>query len=387
MSDLSNEFLKIFLDRGIVASNRPLPPIMRPTASPMLNFSLRGGIPQGVITGIIGETQGGKTTIALIAAAQALYEGETVIWLDFENSFPSGTAMALGIYKHPNLIVVRDGNAFEPKDETTAKKKKADGLKTGTDVLNAVIETLRHNIAIRDKNPEVKGIGLIVIDSLAMTSFRAVSEGNMDNNTVGYAAREWKKFANIIGPMLSTLGTSLITINHINRAIVSPGQNPESESGGRFWQYAFYTKIRTIGRAESTISDDGGVYVKIRFRIVKHKSSSLENEQAIYIYYAPNPEDSYIDISPDLASVGKEFEIFKNKEGKKISGPAAWYLNDEFIAKGFDSAVEKIRSDQNIFDTVANLVNEKIFEMLYSGGYHVEGGNEELEGEENEKEQ
>ena len=42
----------------------------------------------GKINGIIGESESGKTWIALHAAAQALREGRRVLYLDFEDSAP-----------------------------------------------------------------------------------------------------------------------------------------------------------------------------------------------------------------------------------------------------------------------------------------------------------
>lgn len=68
-----------------------------PTGLPALDEILGGGLPRGLITEAFGPWSGGKSFLALKAAAATQQAGGIAAWLDTEASFSPGLAKAVGV--------------------------------------------------------------------------------------------------------------------------------------------------------------------------------------------------------------------------------------------------------------------------------------------------
>jgi recombination protein RecA len=159
-----------------------------PTGSYLLDHALGvGGFPKGRIIEIYGPESSGKTSISLIAIAQAQKAGGTCAFIDIEHSLDSEWASKLGVDLN-NLYISQPD--------------------TGEDALE-ILDTLTQTSAL----------DIIVIDSVAALVPKAELEGDMGDAQMGAQARLMSQAMRKLAGVISKSNTCVIFLNQIRHAI------------------------------------------------------------------------------------------------------------------------------------------------------------------------
>jgi recombination protein RecA len=101
------------LSRRVPSALTPAPKMMRPAAATgiePLDDVLRGGLPIGAISEMVGPECSGRTSVALSFLAQMTQAGKACCWIDVANTFDPASAAAAGV-DLTRLLWVRCGVA------------------------------------------------------------------------------------------------------------------------------------------------------------------------------------------------------------------------------------------------------------------------------------
>jgi recombination protein RecA len=101
------------LSRKVPSALTPAPKMMRPVAATgiePLDDVLRGGLPIGAISEMVGPECSGRTSVALSFLAQMTQAGKVCCWIDVANTFDPASAAAIGV-DLTRLLWVRCGVA------------------------------------------------------------------------------------------------------------------------------------------------------------------------------------------------------------------------------------------------------------------------------------
>lgn len=163
------------------------------TGNLALDFVLGGGIARGRIAELFGLSQSGKTTTAVQACAQAMANGETVLYVDFEQALDVEYMMALGVDVNSPL--------FRPVP--------AANLEDGMQVASEAIRTGE--------------VSLAVFDSVAaMTPKKIVEENTESRTTAMERARLLGNELGKLNPVCAQTGCAAVFINH-ERDVIETG--------------------------------------------------------------------------------------------------------------------------------------------------------------------
>lgn len=110
------------LAHKIPSALTPAPKMMRPVAATgimPLDDLLKGGLPVGAISELVGAECSGRTSIALSLLAQMTRAGKVCCWIDVSNAFDPTSAAASGV-ELEQLLWVRCG-ATQPPSRTRSR--------------------------------------------------------------------------------------------------------------------------------------------------------------------------------------------------------------------------------------------------------------------------
>lgn len=193
------------------------------TGNIALDWILGGGLPRGRTTELYGPSQSGKTTTAVMAAAECQKLGLPVLYLDYEQALDTTYLNALG-------VDTEDRKLFLPYP--------ASSLEAGSDLATKAINTGK--------------IGLVIFDSVAaMTPAKIIDEDGESRTTGMERARLLTNLLNKMNPSLARTGTAAVFINHerteVNTGGGRPGMPPTKTTvGGTALKYYASTRVRFV---------------------------------------------------------------------------------------------------------------------------------------------
>ncbi len=197
-----------------------------------------GGFPRGRIIEIYGPESSGKTTLALMAVAQAQKLGGSAAYIDAEHAMDPAYAKALGV-DIDNLLIAQPDCGEEA-------------------------------LEITEKLVRSSAIDVIVIDSVAALVPKAEIEGEMGDSHMGLQARLMSQALRKLTAVVAQSKTTLIFINQIRNKIGVMFGNPETTTGGLALK--FYATMRLeIRRIENIKEGDVVVGARARVKVVKNK--------------------------------------------------------------------------------------------------------------------
>jgi len=212
-----------------------------------------GGYPKGRIIEIFGPESSGKTTMTLLAIAEAQKAGKKAAFIDAEHAIDPKWAQLLGVNLKDLVISQPDSGeqAFEILDHLTT---------TGL-------------------------FDLIVIDSVAALVPTVELEGTAYDQTIGAQARLMSKGLRKISGSLNKTGTTVIFINQIREKIGVMFGNPETTPGGRALK--FYSTMRLDIRLRERLKDkDVFIGQRVKIKVVKNKAAPPYKEAQPIINYS-----------------------------------------------------------------------------------------------------
>lgn len=173
-----------------------------------------GGVAEGKIVEIFGPESSGKSWLAMQLVAQAQKQGKQAAWLDPEFSFVGSWASRWGV----DLSTLIFGNDFD----------------CGEECLQYLLNMCRKKLA-----------DIIVLDSVAALIPKAELEHQLDERTMGEAARMMSISVKQIMQACASNGVTVIFINQIRDKIGVMFGNPETTPGGKALKFYASMRIRT----------------------------------------------------------------------------------------------------------------------------------------------
>lgn len=278
-----------------------------PTGSLLLDEAIGvGGYPKGRIIEVFGPESSGKTTMALLAIAQAQKEGGLTAFIDAEHAIDIKHAERLGVDLDKILVSQPDSG-------------------------EQALELVDHLVSTGE-------FSLIVIDSVAALTPIVELEGQMSDQTIGAQARLLSKSMRKLSGVISKTNTTVIFINQIREKVGVIFGNPEVTPGGRALKFA--SSLRLDIRIRERLKE-GNEYIgqRIKVKVVKNKMAPPYKEIETIIYY-----DKGINQSEEL------FELAVNKN--IINQAGSWYsYNDQKLSQGKKDSIKKL-NELNLFEEI-----------------------------------
>ncbi len=274
-----------------------------------------GGYPKGRIVEIYGPESSGKTTMALLAVAEAQKAGGYAAFIDVEHAIDPKHAKNLGVDLDKLLIAQPDSGeqALQLVDELTT---------TGQ-------------------------FSLIVIDSVAALTPLAELEGQMEDQTIGALARLMSKSMRKLAGTISKTNTVVLFINQIREKVGVIFGNPEVTPGGRGLKFAASLRL-DIRLRERIKEKDDQIGQKVKVKVVKNKMAPPFKEIETIIYYKDgiNQIEEIIELGTntgviDRAGAWYSFDGIKLGQGKI---EAAKYIIENNLQ---DALKEKLFNNQD----------------------------------------
>lgn len=199
-----------------------------------------GGFPRGRIVEIQGNAQGGKTTLALHAVAEAQKLGLNVLYVDAEHCLDVFYASEIG---------VDIGSMYINQPEYGEQ---------GLSIVDTAISS--------------KAFGLIVVDSVAALVPKRELEGDVGDSHVGLQARMMSQVCRKIGGSTRTTNTLVIFINQFRANIATTGFGGPTKiaAGGKALDYAS-SLILEVSKIQSLKEGDEHSGSKTSVSIKKNK--------------------------------------------------------------------------------------------------------------------
>lgn len=282
-----------------------------------------GGIPRGRIVEIYGPEASGKTTLTLHIIAQAQKNGGVCAFIDAEHAMDPSYASRIGI-NIDELVISQPDYGEQALD---------------------IAETLIRSNAV----------DVVVIDSVAALVPKAELEGDIGDAHVGLQARLMSQALRKLTPVVHKSKVCLIFINQIRQKIGGMAfANNETTSGGNALK--FYASVRLDIRRIATLKKgDEPFGNRISIKVVKNKVAPPFKKVEVDVLFGEG--------------ISKELDLLDAALAMNIVGQSgSWYtLGQEKLAQGRDNCLEKLKSDQALFDKIFLEVRKKIKEEVPAG--------------------
>lgn len=206
--------------------------------SPMIDYCLYGGIPEGRITEFSGAEGSGKTSSAFLIAAS--YQRTEIERHPLDVEWTDGTGI---VRSGPRYIVFLDNEGT--LDPTWARVFGYD-LSEKADVKTIVLRPEGQNAEeVFDMALDLLRtgeVGLLIFDSIATLVPAQIAEESMEKYQMGGIAKSLTRFANTALGLLRKYKATLIAINQV-RANMSGYGNPITTPGGYSWRHACSSRL------------------------------------------------------------------------------------------------------------------------------------------------
>lgn len=235
------------------ALTAPFPSI--PTGLASVDYGVLGigGFPRGRITEIYGPNSSGKSTLALMAVAEAQRSGGNAAYIDLENALDAKWMAKIGV-DVPALAVAQPECAEEAMDIADTL------ISSGT-------------------------VSILVIDSVAALVPRAELEGDYGEAHMGLQARLMSQALRKLSSRVRTTSTALLFINQIREKIGVMYGSPETTPGGR--ALGFYASVRIDVRRRADLKDGPNpIGHLVRVKAVKNRLGPPLRETEVTLHYA-----------------------------------------------------------------------------------------------------
>ena len=275
-----------------------------------------GGYPRGRIIEIFGPESSGKTTLAILAIAQAQKQGGIAAIIDAEHAFDRFYAEKLGVDVN-NLWISQPDNGEQA-------------------------------LEIADQLIRSSAIDIIVIDSVAALTPKAEIEGVMGEKQMGLQARLMSQALRKLTGTISKTKTTCIFINQLRDKIGVTWGSPETTTGGNALK--FYASVRIdIRRTSSIKNGEDIVGYNTKVKVVKNKVAPPFKKAEFEMTFGEG-----VSHSGEIVDLGVDLGIIK-KSG-------SWFSYDDTkLGQGRDAVKRLIDDNPELADELEAKIKAKLF--------------------------
>lgn len=275
-----------------------------------------GGYPRGRIIEIFGPESSGKTTLAILAIAQAQKQGGIAAIIDAEHAFDRFYAEKLGVDVN-NLWISQPDN--------------------GEQALEIAEQLIRSS-----------AIDIIVIDSVAALTPKAEIDGAMGDKQMGLQARLMSQALRKLTATISKTKTTCIFINQLRDKIGAMWGPSETTTGGNALK--FYASVRIdIRRMGSIKNGEDIVAYQTRVKVVKNKVAPPFKKAEFEMTFGEG-----VSHSGEILDLGVSLGII-NKSG-------SWFSYDNTkLGQGRDAVKRLIGDNPELADELEAKIKAKLY--------------------------
>ncbi len=275
-----------------------------------------GGYPRGRIIEIYGPESSGKTTLAILAIAQAQKQGGIAAIIDAEHAFDRFYAEKLGA-DVKNLYIAQPDNGEQA-------------------------------LEIADQLIRSSAIDIIVVDSVAALTPKAEIEGVMGEKQMGLQARLMSQALRKLTATISKTNTTCIFINQLRDKIGVMWGSPETTTGGNALK--FYSSVRLDIRRQGAIKNGEEVLgYQTKVKVVKNKVAPPFRKAEFELTFGEG-----VSHSGEILDLGVNLGII-NKSG-------SWFSYDSTkLGQGRDAVKRLINDNPELADELEAKIKEKLF--------------------------
>ena len=275
-----------------------------------------GGYPRGRIIEIYGPESSGKTTLAILAIAQAQKQGGIAAIIDAEHAFDRFYAEKLGVDVN-NLWISQPDNGEQA-------------------------------LEIADQLIRSSAIDIIVIDSVAALTPKAEIEGVMGEKQMGLQARLMSQALRKLTATISKTNTTCIFINQLRDKIGVMWGSPETTTGGNALK--FYASVRLDIRRTSAIKNGEEVLgYQTKVKVVKNKVAPPFRKAEFELTFGDG-----VSHSGEIVDLGVNLGVI-NKSG-------SWFSYDGTkLGQGRDAVKRLIADNPELADELESKIKAKLF--------------------------
>lgn len=307
------------------------------------------GLPLGRIIELFGTESSGKTTTCLeiVAACQKHYFAKKERYgvagiIDAEHALDPEWAMKIGV------------------DMDKLAVSQPDSGEDGLNILETMIDS-----GLFD---------LIVVDSVAALTPKAILEGEMGDKTMAALAQLMSQGMGKIKAKCNKTKTTVIFINQIREKVGVMFGNPESTPGGRALK--FYASLRIeVRKGEALKEDDNVVGFRPKVKIIKNKVAPPFTTAEYDICVGKGKRPNYgIDKEASLLDVAESFDIITRNKNFII-------YDSKNLGNGFLNAVKTIRADTQLYEEIKKKTYERMCDKVAESATEIaeDGFDEEEE--------
>lgn len=285
-----------------------------PTGLASLDLALGcGGYPRGRIVELYGPESSGKSTLALMACAEAQKMGVLVAYIDAEHALDPALATIMGVDVDKLLFSQPECGEH-------------------------CVEIIRSLVSSGD-------VGMIVMDSVAAMVPRAELEGESGDSAMGVHARLMSQATRVLIDPVAKTNTLLMFINQIRMKIGVMYGNPETTTGGLALKFA--SSIRIDVRRSTPIKEgDLVIGALTKCKVVKNKLAPPYRSVEFNLIYGQRP-----DAIEDLVAVAIAKQIL-TKAGAYVK------LGDVTLGQGVEKTVANLKDSPEIIEKIKVAVKE-----------------------------
>ena len=275
-----------------------------------------GGMPRGRIIEIYGPESSGKTTVALHVVAEAQKMGGTAAFIDAEHALDPVYASKIGVNMDELYISQPD---------------------TGEQALD-ICESLVKSAAV----------DIIIVDSVAALTPKAVIDGEMGDSFIGLQARLMSQALRKLTAIVNKTKTCVIFINQLREKVGVMFGSPETTPGGKALK--FYSSIRLDVRKIDTLKDgDQFIGNRTRVKVVKNKLASPFKTAEFDLMYGTG-----------ISKIGCLLDVAIDNGIVEKSG--SWFsYGDQKIGQGKENVKAYIAQNPEFKDELEAKVKEVLF--------------------------
>lgn len=275
------------------------------TGSILLDYAIanrkNGGVPEGRIIEIAGETASGKTHLAFAIARTVQQMGGIVVFIDTEAAVSVDRLKHMGIDISRRFVYVtthETEQVFQIAESTIAKAKQM-----------------------------VKDVPVLIVwDSVAQTSPKMELEGTYEQSTVGLQARVISKGMRKITGVISDNNVIFLCLNQLRSAVnVGPYADPNVTSGGKALPYA--SSVRLMLTGGGPIKDSSGLIIgsKTNITVKKNKVGPPFKRMSLQILFGKGIYEDEA-LFEELFNASKKGTVERNGVTYSVEGPGAWKI-------------------------------------------------------------
>jgi len=274
-----------------------------------------GGYPRGRIIEIFGQPSGGKTTMSLLAIAQAQRAGGRAAFIDVEHAFSIPYAQTLGLNTDDLYFVQPDYG------------------EQALEVLEALTATNEFDI--------------IVLDSTAALVPRAELEADLEKQFMALQPRMMSKALRMLTPVVGKTKTSVVFINQTRQNVGVMYGNPTTTPGGEALKFYCSVRMNVRRMGGSDIKDGKRILGhRIHVNVVKNKvAPPLRTAELTFIY------GKGIDTTLDMIEYALDQELLQHTGHTYSIGDNKWV--------GRENTIRGIREDEELRNQIETMLLEK----------------------------